>query len=666
MQKGLHATFLALLVMAASLSAMAAPPAMMNTQGVLLTQSGAPVADGIHALSFSLYVSSVDPSPLWTENNDAVAIQGGFYSALLGAATQIPPSLFQNHSELWLGVKVNGGSELPRGRLLTVAYAFEANHALIATAAESLQCSGCLSEETLGFDLGTKIQDGSKAACYDTLAELRAILDTVYAPLNHTHGGGDITSPVAQCLQAADALGLEGRSLAQVKSEILSELDLSAYLKKGDKIDQSQLPANGLDEVSNGILRSQFTKSFPAADLPLEVKDYFPPGITSSLNIPDVGLVESIRASVRLSNSAIQHLSARLTDPDGATYILFDGGASGTTLDETYPEPNAPVSGDLATWSGRNPKGTWTLTIIDSHFDGGTTDGTLNSWSLTISSLSSSNLLVTGNVTLNGSLSTQLVAGELIDTMEGPQAIFVSPTDNRVHLADSDSLDAWAVLGFAGFATAGQKVPIGEQILIQAFGVVPGFSGLSAGFIYYLTSIAGSIGSTPGAVTKPVGMALSSNLLQLIPTVDSTTMNSIAFMSSSEVGGWDNPYILGFSPVVFGPDNALRRFTQVSVEYRVGTSTIGGQFKLTAQVSGEGEVTIGESEVTWSTYYRGLSIAVDIKVPAGKSVTFRAYGSCISGPTCAPSLRWYMKNLSITGKELFIEPSAKVRANSPW
>jgi subtilisin-like proprotein convertase family protein len=414
-----HAFFLIILAMAAAVPALATPPAMMNTQGVLRTQSGLPIADGVHALSFSLYASAADPAALWTENNGAVAIQGGFYSALLGAVTQIPSSLFQNRSELWLGVKVDGGTELPRGRLLTVAYAFEADHALIAAAAESLQCSGCLGEETLGFDLGTKIQDGSRAACYDTLAELRAILDVVYAPLSHTHGGGDITSPVGLCLQAADALGLEGRSLTEVKADILASVDDAGYMKKDDKIDEARLPRNGLDEVSNGLLTTQFQDTAVSMDTPLPIPDFVPPGIASTLDFPNVGTAEDLTVSIDISNSDISGLRVELRDPAGAVHVLYDKGAeSGTAIVATYPHPTSVVSGNLLSWIGRNPEGVWRLTVIDLAYKAGGNDGQLNSWTVATRTLSTKrvqvkgDLGVDGNVTVSGTVNGVLLAAE--------------------------------------------------------------------------------------------------------------------------------------------------------------------------------------------------------------------------------------------------------------
>lgn len=227
-------------------------PALMNNQGILRTAAGGPVADGQYDLTFSLYANQEDLVPVWTEVVTGVVVQGGFYSTVLGNVVALPPSLFRDNPELWIGIRVGDGAEMPRRRLMTLAYAFEADHAVVATTAESLDCLGCVSNAAIGFDLcaatdacsvtlddlacspdqiprysggswkcdaetrytggaaivvdggvisvdTAAVQDLARLACFDSLSELTAALAGQYAAPDHTHpyAAVDHTHPYA-------------------------------------------------------------------------------------------------------------------------------------------------------------------------------------------------------------------------------------------------------------------------------------------------------------------------------------------------------------------------------------------------------------------------------------------------------------------------------------
>jgi len=62
----------------------------------------------------------------------------------------------------------------------------------------------------------------------------------------------------------------------------------------------------------------------------------------------------------------------------------------------------------------------------------------------------------------------------------------------------------------AGFNTESKNV--GQSILIQSSGSLDGFS-LTEGSSYYVSNTPGEISTTPGTVTKKVGVALSPSVL---------------------------------------------------------------------------------------------------------------------------------------------------------
>ena len=408
---------------------------LLNNQGVLRTAGGFPIVDGDYDLAFAFYASVDAQTAVWSETIPDVRVHDGLYSVALGTVTPFPPTLFREHHDLWLGVTVADGGELPRAPLLALAYAFEADHALVATTAENLACTDCVGEDALGFDLcsatasctpplqagaGIQVDGGTisadkdtlaawaKLACYDDAAELRAALDAVYAPLSHTHEGWEITSPVAEALSSQDSQALEGKALAEVQGAVLNAVAAAGYLKQGDPIGEAQLPPNGLDEVSNGLLTNQFQDVTVAADTPLPIRDFYPPGVSSSILFPDVGTAEELTVSVTLDNTDISGVTVTLVDPEDKTYVLYDRSSVGGSLTATYPDPTSPVDGDLSLWVGKSLLGTWRLTVIDSHFDEKTwpvPDGQLTAWSITTATRSTKKVLVNGDLVVNGTIS---------------------------------------------------------------------------------------------------------------------------------------------------------------------------------------------------------------------------------------------------------------------
>ncbi|GMV43693.1 MAG: hypothetical protein AMXMBFR64_54090 [Myxococcales bacterium] len=145
--------------------AAAAVPQVMNAQGVLRT-AGGQVVDGSYALTFSLYGQQAGGIPLWTETVGGVPVKSGLFSVLLGNGTPIPAALFAQSDSLWLAIQVEDDVELPRERLVTQAFAFEAQHAATATLADTattaqgLSCSGCVD----GVAIAAGSIDGAKIA----------------------------------------------------------------------------------------------------------------------------------------------------------------------------------------------------------------------------------------------------------------------------------------------------------------------------------------------------------------------------------------------------------------------------------------------------------------------------------------------------------------------
>lgn len=99
-------------------------PAVLSYQGVLTDGAGVAVADGGYDVTFRLYaVASGPDAPLWTETQ-TVTVTKGIFNVLLGNLVLLDPDLFIQ--PLYLGISVEGGSELPRQILSSSPYALNA------------------------------------------------------------------------------------------------------------------------------------------------------------------------------------------------------------------------------------------------------------------------------------------------------------------------------------------------------------------------------------------------------------------------------------------------------------------------------------------------------------------------------------------------------------
>lgn len=85
--------------------------------------TGQAVADGVYAVTFSLYDVASGGTAKWTETKN-LPVTGGLFSTALGDTSPLPQSLFSGQA-LWLGIKVGSDLEAtPRQAILPVAYAF--------------------------------------------------------------------------------------------------------------------------------------------------------------------------------------------------------------------------------------------------------------------------------------------------------------------------------------------------------------------------------------------------------------------------------------------------------------------------------------------------------------------------------------------------------------
>ncbi len=93
----------------------------MSYQGTL-TQNDAPVSDGLHQLTVTLYSDPLGNEAFWTDTY-ATEVKNGIFNLQLGSGKSLPDSKTLDRS-LWVGVSVNGTAEMrPLTKLVAVPMA---------------------------------------------------------------------------------------------------------------------------------------------------------------------------------------------------------------------------------------------------------------------------------------------------------------------------------------------------------------------------------------------------------------------------------------------------------------------------------------------------------------------------------------------------------------
>jgi subtilisin-like proprotein convertase family protein len=410
-------------------AAFAAVPGTALVEGTLHSTGGGAAADGDYATVFAIYKDQTGGSPVWFEGPVTVKVAAGQFSYALGSGVALKPADLTTGA--WLGMKIGQDPELARKPLHSVAYA------LRAAVAEGLSCTGCVGASQLD---AAALKDYLKAGDLATVALSGAYADLAGAPDLTGFVKAANLADVATTGAYADLTGAPDLSayaktagLAKVattgKYADLAEIPAAAQLGKscgsglvviGIKADGSlecaqasaaaTIAADNIDEISNGLIWNQFTDVFASAAA-LAIPDNNPIGGFSEIVVGDVGLAQKLTVSLELTNSDVTTVQVSLYDAANQQYVLWDkGGKKGDGIKTAYPDPTKTISGDLTYWTGKNPKGTWRLQVIDTSFLNNTTDGQVVKWSVNLQTLSSKKIRIAGDLTIDGAAT---VGGDL-------------------------------------------------------------------------------------------------------------------------------------------------------------------------------------------------------------------------------------------------------------
>ena len=395
-------------------SASAAVPGTLQIEGSLRTVAGALAADGDYILDFSLFAKESGGEALWQEGPTAAKVVGGHFARRLGLAKPLSAGLFADLGGAWLEIKVGTDPALPRIPLSTVAFAFR------AAVADSLGCSACLdskhiaagsiSADRLGFPWAASLTKGGPAsdlACTGcvSVAEMKfdGDLDLGGNALKAKQlvGATVTATTVSAAAFVGDGSKLTGLNLpkGQCKAgEAVTGIAADGTLVCGKAMDPSALPADGLDEISNGLLSTEFVDVIASGQTPVPIPDNSPIGVGDTLEVPDLGVAKAVTVRATITNSDLATVTVHLFDPDNVKYVLYDKGGKGTKLTAVWPVPDKPISGDLSTWVGKNPKGKWRLVAIDGKFLNNGSDGAIESWQVEVHTLSDKKVEAKGSI----------------------------------------------------------------------------------------------------------------------------------------------------------------------------------------------------------------------------------------------------------------------------
>jgi len=396
-------------VLAAAFAMSAAPasaaiPGSVAIEGVVQAKGGGPAADGTYAFVFSLYAAGTGGKAIWSESIK-LKVSSGAFSHVLGSVKPISAAAVNGAKSLWIGAKIGGDPELPRERIHSVFFAHGSAWAATADTAKSaatakssanLSCTGCVKTSALAFDGDFNLK--GKALIAGKVAVSGDVVSGGTVSAKSLTGDGSKLGGVARANTACSKTG-----------EVVKGIDKNGLPICVKSMDPNALPPDGLAKVSNGLVSNQFVDTIQGQGT-VAIKDNSPVGVTSTLTFPDIGIAQKLWVYVKISGHkgdanavGIGDLVLTLTDPKGKKFVLHNKSGKGTSIALTWP-PTKTASGDLSSWHGSNPKGKWTLHMLDTKYLNNNTDGVLDSWSIKIQTLSNKKVQSTGDHHVLGTL----------------------------------------------------------------------------------------------------------------------------------------------------------------------------------------------------------------------------------------------------------------------
>lgn len=140
MRKFLTIILILLHLVTFSVPAYAEIPRYMQFQGKVTDAEDTPL-NGTYKLTFRIYDVETDGTPMWKETHDAVEVENGVFSVVLGGVSDLNLSF---DTPYWISIEIDtkdGTNEMPRQLISSVGYAYrakEADYADVAIRADNV------------------------------------------------------------------------------------------------------------------------------------------------------------------------------------------------------------------------------------------------------------------------------------------------------------------------------------------------------------------------------------------------------------------------------------------------------------------------------------------------------------------------------------------------
>lgn len=379
--------------------AQAAVPTQALVEGTLGTAGGGAAADGNYGVKLALYKDAVGGAPLWTEQA-TLDVKGGQFQHALGSVAGLSQAVLQ--SAAYIGIAVASDPELPRKPLHAVLFAARSG------VAEAVACSGCLSMSHLDAQLQSDIKNVVKASDLADVAKSGNYADLLGAPNLAGFAKTADLKKVATTGSYNDLTDLP--ALPKAGSGCGTNL-----VVKGLKADGSfdcaaggggALAADGIDEISNNLIFNTFVDSIPGkTEIP--IPDFAGPGVTDTLEFPDIGIGQKIWVQMNIANSDMTSIKVELYGPNmSSPYVVYNGGKTGNSLSAKFNDDTPLVNGDMnKDWLGKNIKGLWSITVRDLKDNTPDNIDGKFSWSMNIQTLSNKKIQIKGDLIVDGTIS---------------------------------------------------------------------------------------------------------------------------------------------------------------------------------------------------------------------------------------------------------------------